>query len=162
MGKLQPNFSWQKFEGKEEDQKEQFQYQLQQQHILVANSVNNTIDDVSFWTKERPTAFTWVTGQQLYTQTFATVSWTSGGTVNTIPLGLVPGKKMVIQIVGLNCVLSNGTTVSSVSIPVPYIDVTTAANSVQIQRNGQNIILMSGGTDYSAYTGYVTISYIKS
>ena len=43
--KLQPNFSWQKYEGKPEDQKQQFQYQLQTQHIVVANSVNGTIDD---------------------------------------------------------------------------------------------------------------------
>ena len=67
--KLQPNFSWQKYEGQPEQQREQFQYQLQSQHIQVANSVNTTIDDESYWTRERMTAFTWIDGSAIWTKT---------------------------------------------------------------------------------------------
>lgn len=160
--KLQPNFSWQKYEGKPEDQKDQFQYQLMAQHIQVANSVNATIDDASFWLRERQTAFTWVTGQAIYTQTYATTPWTGVGTVNTIPLGLTGGPKGQLRIIGITCFIDNGTTTSSTTLPVPYIDVTISANSIQLQRVGQNVVITSGGTDYSTYSGYVTIYYVKS
>lgn len=162
MSKLQPNFSWQKYEGNAEDKDEQFQYQLQSQFITIANAVNTNVNDLSFWLRERETAFMWVTGQPIFTQTFATTTWTAGGTVNTIPMNLTPGPKGNVQITYFGCVIGNGTTTSSTSLPVPYIDVTVPANSIQLQRIGQNIILTSGGTDYSAYSGFVTIYYIKS
>ena len=69
MGKLQPNFSWQKYEGQPEDQKQQFQYQLQTQHIQVANSVNTIIDDESFFLRERQTSFAWVNNNAIWTLT---------------------------------------------------------------------------------------------
>lgn len=156
--KLQPNFSWQKYEGKDEDQKEQFQYQLQQQHIVVANSVNATIDDESFFTRERQTSFTWVNNKPIFTKTLPTSAWTAGGTINTIPLGIV-GNFTVIDMV---CCISNGTLSSSDTLLMPHIDVNTQANEVSIVRNGTNIILTSGGTNRSAFSGYVTIYYIKN
>src|SRR5689334_20582789 len=69
--KLQPNFSWQKYEGEPEDQRQQFQYQLQNQHIQVANSVNATIDDESFFTRERMTSFTWTDGKAIWKKTIS-------------------------------------------------------------------------------------------
>lgn len=81
--KLQPNFSWQKYEGTPENQAQQFQYQLQSQHIQVANSVNATIDDASFFTRERQTAFTWIDGRPIYTKTFTgTITGTSNNATN--------------------------------------------------------------------------------
>jgi hypothetical protein len=161
MGKLQPNFSWQKYEGNLEDAREQFQYQLQSQYLTISSAFNATINDLSFWTRERATGFTWVTGQELYTQTYATTAWTAGGTVNTIPLNLTAGPKGQLQVVYFSCVLSNGMATSSTSIPVPYVDVSVPANSIQLQRVGENIVLTSGGTNYSTYSGYVTIYYVK-
>lgn len=158
MGKLQPNFSWQKYEGKPEDQKEQFQYQLQSQHILVANSVNATIDDESFFTRERQTSFTWVNNQPIYTKSVPTSAWTAVGTNNTIPLG-ISGNFQVIDIV---CCISDGTLSGSNTLLLPHIDVAVAANDVSIVRNGTNIVLVSGGTDRSAFSGYVTVYYIKT
>ena len=156
--KLQPNFSWQTYQHKPEDQHNQFQKQLQQMHIVTANSVNATIDDASFWLRERQTGFTWVDGKPLYTKTVATTAWTAGGTVNTIPLGIV-GNFTVRQI---ECVLSDGALSTSTSVPVPYIDVAVAANSIQLVRVGTNVVLTSGGTNYSAYSGYVTVYYTKT
>ncbi len=156
--KLQPNFSWQKYEGQPEDQKQQFQYQLQNQHIQVSNSVNATIDDESFWTRERMTAFTWVNGKAIWTKTLATQPWTAVGTINTIPLG-IKGDFTVINIV---CCISDGTLSTSNTLLLPNLDVAVAANNVSITRTGTNIIITSGGTDRSAYSGYVTVYFIKN
>lgn len=156
--KLQPNFSWQKYEGKPEDQKEQFQYQLQTQHIQVANSVNATIDDESFFTRERMTSFTWVNNKPIWTKTIATPAWTAVGTVNTIPLGIA-GDFTVVDIV---CCISDGALSSSNTLLMPHVDPAGFANSVSIVRNGTNIILTSGGFDRSAYSGYVTVYYVKN
>ncbi|MDE2106822.1 MAG: hypothetical protein KGL39_56930 [Patescibacteria group bacterium] len=158
MGKLQPNFSWQKYESKPEDSREQFQYQMQQEHVVVANSVNATIDDESFFTRERQTSFTWVNNHPIWTKTIATSAWTAGGTINTIPLG-ISGNFTVIDMV---CCISDGTLSSSNTLLMPHIDVAVAANEVSIVRNGTNIILTSGGTNRSAYSGYVTVYFIKN
>ncbi len=158
MSKLQPNFSWQKYEGKPEDQKEQFQYQLQSQHILVANALNTTIDDLSYWTRERQTSFLWVNNKPVWTKTLATVAWTGGGTVNTIPLGIT-GNFTVVNMV---CCISDGTLSSSTTLLLPHLDTAVAANSVSIVRNGTNVVLTSGGTNRSAFSGYVTVYFIKN
>ena len=156
MGKLQPNFSWQKYEGKPEDQVDQFQKRLQTEHVLVANSVNSTIDDLSYWERERPTAFTWVDSKQIYTKTVATSTWAAGVT-NTIPLG-IDGDFYVINFV---CCISNGALASSSTLLLPHLDVGVPANEISIVRNGTNVTLVSGGTNRSAFSGYVTIYYTK-
>lgn len=156
--KLQPNFSWQKYEGQAEDQKQQFQYQLQNEHIQVSNSVNSTIDDESYWTRERMTAFTWVNGKAIWKKTLATVAWTAAGTINTIPLG-VKGNFTVLDI---ECCLSDGNLSTSNTLLLPNIDVAVAANEISITRVGTNIIITSGGTNRSAYSGYVTVYFIKN
>lgn len=158
MGKLQPNFSWQKYEGKAEDQKEQFQYQLQSQHIQVANSVNATIDDESFFTRERQTSFTWVDNKPIWTKTLPTSTWGGGGTTNIIPLGIT-GNFTVIDIV---CCISDGALSSSNTLLLPHVDPAVAANEVSIVRNGTNIVITSGGTNRTAYSGYVTVYFIKN
>src|ERR1700678_2528622 len=152
MAKIQPNFSWQKYVGQEKDEKQQFQYQLQTQFIQISNSINSTIDDLSYFTTERQTSFPWVNGTPIFTQTVATQAW-AGGTVNTIPLAIV-GNFTVIDMV---CCISNGTTAASTTLLLPNLDVTTAANNISIKRVGTNVILTSGGTNYSSYSGYVTV-----
>src|SRR5260221_129240 len=134
--KLQPNFSWQKYEGSEEDQKSQFQYQLMQQHVVVANSTNSTIDDLSFWTRERQTSYTWVNNLPIYTLSRVTVAW-AGGTVNTIPLGIV-GNFVIVDMV---CCISDGTLSTSNTLLLPNLDVANPANEISIIRNGTSIIL---------------------
>jgi hypothetical protein len=156
MSKLQPNFSWQKYVGKPQDEKDQFQFQLQRQFILIANSVNSTIDDLSYFLRPRATSWAWVNGSQIYKVTLATTTWASGGTVNIIPIP-VTGDFQVIYIQGT---LSNGSLASSNTVSLPYLDPVTGANSIGIIRNGTNIQIVTGGTDYSAYSGYVTIYYI--
>lgn len=153
--KLQPNFSWQKYEGKPEDQKQQFQYQLQSQHIQVSNSVNTTIDDESFFLRERMTSFTWVNNKPIWTKTIPTSAWVVN--VNTIPLGLT-GNFTIIDMV---CCISNGSLSSSTTLLLPNLDVAVAANNISIRRVAGNIILTSGGTNYAAYSGYVTVYFIK-
>ncbi len=157
MGKLQPNFSWQKYEGKPEDQKQQFQYQLQTQHIFVANSVNAVIDDESFFLRERQTSFVWVDNKPIWTITVPTSAWVAIGTSNTIPLAIT-GNFTVINIV---CCISDGSLSSSNTLLLPHLDVAFPAGSISIVRNGTNIVLTSAGVDRSAFSGYVTVYYIK-
>lgn len=47
-------------------------------------------------------------------------------------------------------------------LPVPYLDVTTSANNIQLRADNTNIYITTGGTNYSAYTGTVILEYIKS
>jgi hypothetical protein len=156
--RLQPNFSWQKYEGAPEDQKEQFQYQLQNQHVQVSNSVNSIIDDDSFWTAERRVTFTWVDrSKPLYTKSLATGPLPVAGFI-TIPTGITGD----FTIVYMQCCVSDGTVAASNTLNLPHLDVTAAANNVGIVRNGTDIIISTGGTDRSAYSGYVTIYYIKN
>lgn len=162
MSKLQPNFSWQKYESAPEDSKEQFQYQLQTQHIMVANSVNATIDDESFFLKERITSFLWVDNSYIWTKTIPTSAWTAVGTINTIPINIAPLKNNYFFLIRMECCISNGTTFASNTLLLPHVDVAVAANEISIVRNGTNIILTSGGTDYSAYSGFVTVYYVKN
>lgn len=159
MSKLQPNFSWQKYEGSPEDYNEQFQYQLQQEHIEVANTTNTTIDDLSYFTTTRALSFAWVNMSQIFSVTLALNAWTAGGTVNTIAIPNIMAKFTIIQMVS---VLKDGNLPASNSYPLPYIDVTTAANSIQMQRVGTNVVITSGGTNYSTLTGYVTIYYTNT
>lgn len=156
--KLQPNFSWQKYENSKQDSKDQFQYQLQREHILVANSINATIDDESFFTTPRMTSFVWVNGQPIWTVTVPTSAWGPGGTSNVIPLPIT-GNFTVIDMV---CCISNGTLASSDTLLMPHLDPTYGTGSVSIVRNGTNIVLSTSGLDRSAFSGYVTVYYVQS
>lgn len=160
MGKLQPNFSWQKYQGKPEDQAEQFQKQLSTMHIVTANAINSTIDDINFWTRERPTGFTWVNeSAPLWTKTLAIpsgASWVAGIT-NTIPIGITGD----FTVVYMQSCISDGAVAASTTLNLPHIDVAVPANSVSITRIGTDIVLVSGGTNMSAFSGYVTIYFTK-
>jgi hypothetical protein len=158
MSKLQPTIAYEIQTHKPgeqipEEMTRNFQAQLGREHILVANAINATIDDSSFFLTERMTSFIWLGTANVWKITAPTVAWTSGGTVNTITLN-ISGSFTVLEMV---CTLNDGTT----SIPVPNVDVNTAANEIMIARSGTTITLTSGGTDYSAYSGYVTVYYTK-
>lgn len=156
--KLQPNFSWQKYEGKSEDQKEQFQYQLESQHVQVANSVNATIDDESYFTRERMTAFTWVDNKPIWKKSLATGPLPATATSIVIATGIT-GPFTVIKI---ECCVSDGALAASNTLLLPHIDPSSTANEVSIVRNGTNIVITSGGTNRSTFSGYVTIYYTKN
>ena len=158
MSKIQPVFSWQKYEGLEEDQRTQFQFQLQQQHIVVANGLNSTVDDSSTFLTARQTGFTWLGAKAIWTKTIATTAWTAGGTVNTIPLG-IDGNFTVIA---MTCCISDGATAASNTLQMPHVDVAVAANQISITRQGTNVFLRSGGTDRSAFSGYLTVNFIRT
>jgi hypothetical protein len=166
MGKLQPNFSWQKYEGKPEDQKEQFQYQLQQEHIVVANSINTTIDDLSYWLLERPTAFTWINtvntkmgGQQIYTKTFRAL-------VSAFPVnhGIVSksGAALQLNLVRAYGVVQDTIPMTAVAYPVPYCDPTTLGNGIGLNVTTTQVVLVTSGGNYSTYTATITIEYTKN
>lgn len=155
--KLQPNFSYQKYESKPEDAAEQFQHQLMREHILVANSINATIDDISFWTTERETSRTWVDGRRIWTVSVPLTTWGGGGTTNAVTLPIA-GDFTVIDI---QCAISNGVLSTSTTVNIPHVDVSVAANEIMIVRNGLTVNITSGGTNYSTYMGYVTVYYVK-
>jgi hypothetical protein len=132
-----------------------FQFEMAQEHILVSNSLNATIDDASYFTRPRQTSFTWVNGSAIYTVTLPTGALSTGAI--TIATG-IEGNFLVVDLKGA---VSNGVVYSGFTLPLPYLDVTVAANSIGLVRNGANIVVTSGGTDYSAYSGWVTVYYIK-
>lgn len=156
MGKLQPNFSWQKYEGKTEDQKEQFQFQLQTQHIQVANSVNANIDDESFFTRERQTSFTWLDGRAIYTKTLT-------GTITIAP-GDTPvahGIARINTLVRLYGTAQDGTPLSTFGLPLPYNDPATPADGLGLFLDPTNVYIRAGSATWLNYIFHVTIEYTK-
>lgn len=153
--KLQPNFSWQKYEGKPEDQKEQFQYQLQTQHIQVANAVNATIDDESFFSRERMTAFTWIDGKAIWKKTLrGTIVGTS---LNATPHGIT-NIKTVVELQGT---YQNAIPLSTVAVTLPYLDPNVLLNSVGLFMDTTNVYLNAGNNVWAGYLFSVTIYYTK-
>ena len=164
--KVQPNFSWQKYEGKPEDQKQQFQFQLQQQHITLANAINATIDDISYFTRERQTAETWINNKAIWN---LTITGTVVGTADTAyPTGItvaavnVPGMTQLIRIDG---VMNNAGTYFTDGYPLPYVDPTTLASSVGVYADvvaGMlQIHINAGDGTFTGYQFAVTIQYTK-
>lgn len=153
--KLQPNFSWQKYEGKEENQKQQFQYQLQQQHIQVSNTTNATIDDASYWTRERMTAFTWVDGKAIWTKTLTTTLTVAAN--NPVPHGITG----IDRVVGLHGVTQDAVPLATLGLPLPYVDV-TAADPIVLSVDPTNInITLVVGSAWVGYVAQVTIEFTK-
>jgi hypothetical protein len=154
--KLQPNFSWQKYEGEEEDKQHQFQFQLQRQHTLVSNAINTTIDDLSYWNREKQTSFTWIDLRPIYTKSIATGPLPIVGSI-TVATGI----SGAFTVISIEACVSDGSSAASNTLPLPYLDVAVGANSVGIVRNGTDIVITTGGTDRSAYSGYITLNYVK-
>lgn len=154
--KLQPNFSWQKYEGKPEDQKEQFQYQLQQQHIQVSNTTNATIDDASYWTRERQTAFTWTDGKAIYTKTFTlTLSVVGNNIVNH-------GITGIRQVVSLRGIAQDAIPLAVKAVPLPYCDPAALANGIALYATPTQIFVVLAAATYQNYVAQVTIEYTKT
>lgn len=150
--KLQPNFSWQKYQEDQEDQANQFQKQLQQEHILVANAVNSTIDDLSYFTKERATSEAWIDNTQVYKQTFQAL-------VSAFPLTHgIAGFGTLIQAFGS---VQDTIPLTAVSYPVCFVDPTTTTNSIGMNVTATQIVLLTNGGLYSTYTASITILYTK-
>lgn len=158
MAKLPPNFSWQKYQEEPQDSREQFQFQLQSMYNGISNSANAIIDDESFFLRERQTSFTWVNGQPIFTKTLPTSAWTAAGTSNVIPLGITSN----FTVIDMVCCISDGSLFSSNTLLLPHLDVGGGGGSISIVRNGENIVLTSGGVNRSAYSGFVTVYYIKN
>lgn len=166
MGKLQPNFSWQKYEDAPENEKEQFQYQLQQEHILIANSINATIDDLSYWLRERATAFTWVNttntqaaGPQIYTQTFQALVSAFPVTHN---IQSKSGNPLQLNLVRAYGVVQDTVPMTAVGYPVPYCDPNTLANGIGLYVTPTQVVLVTNGATYDTYTATITIEYTKN
>lgn len=157
MGKLQPNFSWQKYEGKPEDQKEQFQYQLQNQHVLVANSVNATIDDLSYWTKERMTSETWVDNRPIWRKTVSgTIAVAPGD--NAVSHGIT-GLRQVVNLYGT---AQNAVPMTTFAFPLCYVDPVTVANSLGLFCAPNTVVVRAGNAVWANYIFNVTIFYTKT
>ncbi len=156
MGKLQPNFSWQKYEGQPEDQRQQFQYQLQQQHIVIANSVNTTIDDESYFTRERQTSFTWVDGRAIWTKTITSTISTAPGTT-TIAHGIT-GIRTLVKLTGT---AQDAVPLATFGFPLPFLDLVAPLNSIELYITPTNIIIVTTSAAWLNYIVNVTIEYTK-
>lgn len=154
--KLQPNFSWQKYEGTEENQKEQFQYQLQQEHIVVANSINATIDDLSYFTRERQTAFRWVDGRPIWTKTITgTITVAPGDTI------VAHGITGMQTLVSLNGTAQDAVPAAAFLLPMPYVEPVTPADGIGLFLTPTSIVIRTASATWLNYLFAVTIHYTK-
>lgn len=153
--KLQPNYSWQKYEGDPEDKENQFQYQLQQQHIQVANSVNATIDDESFFTRERATSFTWINNKQIYTKTIT-------GSIVAVGLNNYPhGITNIETVIAMEGAFQPTGTFSSAR-PFPYVDPAAIGNCVGLFITSTDVVINNGNVAWNGHVFGVTIYYTKT
>lgn len=155
MSKLQPNFSWQKYEVNSENDREQFQYQLQQEHILIANALNSTIDDLSYWTRERKTGFTFTDGRPIYTKTF---TGTLTGTNNNATAHNISNFNTLVRLFGT---AQNATPWITLAVPLPYLDPATLANSAGISVDSTKYYITLPNNTLNGYTYSLTIEYTK-
>ena len=154
MTKVQPNFSFQSFQEDNDASKKQFIYQLQTQFTNAANAINATIDDISYWSKERATGETWIDGTQIYEITVQGVL--SGSGANTANHGV-----SINQLVSVEGVAVNTVPLSSAALVLPYLDPGTLANSLGLYVTNTQIVINAGNTNWNGYTYYVTIKYTK-
>jgi hypothetical protein len=150
MGKLQPVFSWQKYEGKPEEQTEQFQYQLQRQHIITANSINTTIDDLTYFTTARVTGFAWINGHPIWTKTLT--GTIVGSAITAYPIGV-----MISSLVSLSGTAQNSIPMTTRGLPLPFIN--TAGNNIGIYSDTVNVYVDAADGTWNGYTFYITIKY---
>ncbi len=155
--KLSPNFSWQKYE---QDNKltdeEQFMYQLQRQWIEIANALNGTINDDSFWLRERLTGFTWTDSRPIYTQTFTgTITPAPGDTV--VNHGIT-GMRTLISAKGT---FQNAVPLTTFGLPIPHVDPVTAADGVGLTVTPTTFIIRTASATWLNYIYNVTLEYTK-
>lgn len=150
--KLQPNFSWQAYQEIPEDQAKQFQFQLQKEHILVSNAINSTIDDLSFFTKERATSEAWIDGKEIYKKTFQAL-------VSAYPLlhGIV-SIGTLIQVIGT---AQDTIPLTAQAYPISYAAATVSTNSIGVNVTNTSIVLSTNGGIYDTYTATITLLYTK-
>lgn len=157
MGKLQPNFSWQTYEGEPQDQREQFQYQLQTQHIQVANSVNTTIDDESFFSRERMTAFTWTDGKAIWKKT---ISGLIVATASPLTTSYPHGISGINKFVRLEATAQNASPLGT-GIPLPYVNAIVSAVNVGIYIDATNLNITTTSAAFNGYMFSATIYFTR-
>ncbi len=87
-----------------------------------------------------------------------------------LPGGAIPNPKTVAHNIPITAAAtftriyataSNNT--ASTFIPIPYSSAVAVANNIELSLDATNVIITSGGVDYSAYTTtYVVVEYLKS
>jgi len=154
MPKVQPNFSWQKYEGTPQNREDQFQHQLQQEHIVVANAINTTIDDLSSFLTERVTGFLWVNNAPIYTKTI------QGVIVGTADTAFPTGITGLVTLVSLTGTAQDASPMGT-GIPLPYVDPNTALSGVGIYMMGTDLHVNAGNADWDGYLFSVTLRYTK-
>jgi len=151
--KLQPNYSYQKYEAEEMDEKTQFQNQLQTEHIQVANAINATIDDSSYWTRERQTAFTWVDGSPIYTRTLTGLIVGSADTSHDLGVTM----KTLVSLTGT---AQDTVPMTAMGITLPYIN--AAGNDVGLYATPTTVHINAFDGTWNGYTFYITVKYTKA
>lgn len=154
MPKVQPNFSWQKYEGDNQNREDQFQKQLQQEHITVANAINTTIDDLSFFTTERVTGFLWVNNAPIYTKTI------QGVIVGTADTAYPTGITGLVTLVSMDGIAQDASPMGT-GITLPYVDPNTVLSDVGIYMMGTDLHVNAGNADWDGYSFSVTLRYTK-
>lgn len=154
--KMQPLFTFQKYEKDKEDAIQQFQKQLSDAYIQGSNAVNATIDDISYFLAERPTGEAWTDKKQIYNKTVV-VTLPNAGTTTT-----AHGITNIGTVIDYRGRAQPATwSGAGSSIVLPYVDSALKANDIQVDVTATSIRIISGA-NYSTYSGSVTIWYTKT
>lgn len=158
--KMQPVYVLQAYDQNKEEElvdvKKQFISQMQNLYLMASNAVNATIDDISYFSTERATGESWINGKQIYTKTIAVAPLPNAATV-AYPHGIV-GMTLVIGYSGQ--AQQAGFPGATAAIVLPYVESTLKANDIEVNVDNTNINIITGA-NYSAYSGTVTIKYVK-
>lgn len=167
--KITPVFKFQRFVDDPDEDRKQLLAQLSQMYVQIANAINSIIDDASFFTKERITSDIWVDGKPIWTYTVATGALNAATT--SVVLDIKPGPTNYFKVIEITGSISDGTeNFTSTYLPLPNTDGTSDANEISLTIVGSGtsvapvltLEITSGGTNYAAYTGYVTVYYTKA
>lgn len=156
MTKLQTNFSFQSFQLDTDDSKRQFVYQLQTLFTNVSNATNATIDDMSYWSRERATGETWIDGSQIYTKT---ISGVITGNTTAVAHGIT-GIQSFVELVGT---LTSGSPISGTAnftLPIPNASTSDPLN-IYLQADATNVTVELNAATYPSFSFYVTLKYTK-
>lgn len=125
-------------------------------YLNIANATNSAYDDISYFTRERPTGEVWINAKQLYTKTVSLGTLLNPGPT-TVPHGITG----IMQVVSISGVAQDANFPASGSAyPIPYASSVSNADSIDITVTKDDIVVITSVS--ATLNAYVTLKYTKS
>lgn len=137
----------------EEDQ-QPLRDQLDKIYTDVSNVVNDKKRKDTYLLEEDITIDTWVDGKPIFRKTIATGTINQGATNN-----ISHGISTIDDLVDIRVVVDDGGSPPNRKI-LPYAS-PTAANAASVDVTNTNVVIITGASFGTAYTGYIYIQYTK-